>query len=159
MTFVVIECLRAGYLNNALKFAFILMKQENRDQIDAKFRKKIENLVRKSSRTPMVAAEELQKELAISTSQCPYCSEMVKDDVFTCHSCLGYIPFCIASGMHIRKDDLTKCPKCQFPASKRYLLDLMSLKVHQCPMCEQEIDLEQIQPVSQLQDIFNLYAI
>ncbi|KAH9424866.1 WD repeat-containing protein 19 [Dermatophagoides pteronyssinus] len=178
LTSVVVECIRAGYMRNALKYAFILMKQENLNQIDSKLKKKIENLVRKSasSEKRISSHEELRQELAIESNPCPYCSESVLDDEFVCNGCRTAIPFCIASGMHIRKSDLTKCFHCQFPAIKTYLLKLLKSSTtikntnnnndygnddddnnnnNYCPMCEQKIDKDQLKQIT-MDEIFNI---
>lgn len=46
LTTTVVECQKAGMNNTAFNFSLILMKPEYRDQIDAKYKKKIEALVR-----------------------------------------------------------------------------------------------------------------
>jgi hypothetical protein len=46
LTTAVVECQKAGMNNTAFNFSLILMRQEYRDQIDAKYKKKIEALVR-----------------------------------------------------------------------------------------------------------------
>ena len=46
LTTTVVECQKAGMNNTAFNFALILMKPEYRDQIDTKYKKKIEALVR-----------------------------------------------------------------------------------------------------------------
>ncbi|XP_017460655.1 PREDICTED: WD repeat-containing protein 19-like, partial [Rhagoletis zephyria] len=61
LTTLVIECQRAGYPKTALKYAQLLMKPESREKVDAKFRRKIETLVRKSAGV-VVTPEELDKE-------------------------------------------------------------------------------------------------
>lgn len=154
------------------------MKQENLNQIDSKLKKKIENLVRKSasSEKRISSHEELRQELAIESNPCPYCSESVLDDEFVCNGCRTAIPFCIASGMHIRKSDLTKCFHCQFPAIKTYLLKLLKSSTtikntnnnndygdddddnnnnNYCPMCEQKIDKDQLKQIT-MDEIFNI---
>ncbi|KPM07635.1 WD repeat-containing protein 19-like protein [Sarcoptes scabiei] len=165
LSFVVIECLRAGYQNNALKFAYALMRIENRDQINPKLRKPIENLVRKSAKRP-IAEKDLQRELQLSSSPCPNCSIEILDDQFSCNNCRTSIPFCIASGMHIHHNDLTRCPNCLFPANKTELIRLLfgsnspqqtPSNIGHCPMCEKEIHLEQIAEC-QMEDIINLHT-
>lgn len=160
-----IECLRAGYQNNALKFAYALMRIENRDQINPKLRKPIENLVRKSAKRP-IAEKDLQRELQLSSSPCPNCSIEILDDQFSCNNCRTSIPFCIASGMHIHHNDLTRCPNCLFPANKTELIRLLfgsnspqqtPSNIGHCPMCEKEIHLEQIAEC-QMEDIINLHT-
>ncbi|KAH9493994.1 WD repeat-containing protein 19 [Dermatophagoides farinae] len=161
LTFVVIECIRAGYVRNALKYAYTLMKQDDLDRIDTKLKKKIENLV------------QLRQELCINSNPCPYCSEPVADDEFVCNGCRTAIPFCIASGMHIRLSDLTKCSYCHFPAIKSYLLELLQSSMIKngkneddddddggggnrfCPMCEHKINNNQLERIT-MDEIFNL---
>lgn len=46
LTSTVIECHRAGLKNSAFRFAAILMRPEHRNKIDAKYKKKIEAMVR-----------------------------------------------------------------------------------------------------------------
>ena len=46
LTTTVIECQKAGMNNSALNFAHLLMRPEYREQIDTKYKKKIEALVR-----------------------------------------------------------------------------------------------------------------
>lgn len=46
LTTAVIECQKAGMNNSAFNFALTLMRPEHREQIDQKYKKKIEALVR-----------------------------------------------------------------------------------------------------------------
>jgi len=46
LTSTVIECHRAGLKNSAFTFAAVLMRPENRNKIDLKYKKKIEAMVR-----------------------------------------------------------------------------------------------------------------
>lgn len=46
LTSTVIECQRSGLHNSAFSYATMLLRQEYKDQIDAKYKKKIEALVR-----------------------------------------------------------------------------------------------------------------
>lgn len=46
LTSTVIECHRAGLKNSAFSFAAMLMRPEYRSKIDAKYKKKIEAMVR-----------------------------------------------------------------------------------------------------------------
>ena len=154
LTSLVIECQRVGFHKNALKFAQMLMKSENRDKVDTKFRRKIETLVRKSpGMQPSV--EELHEELQITSMPCPYCNENVRENEFTCYTCRNAIPFCIASGLHIVKNDLTKCPNCHFPAIMSHFLKILSFET-QCPMCSETIDIGQVKMLLDLEDIFHV---
>lgn len=130
------------------------MKSETRDKVDLKFKRKIETLVRKSPGVQL-SEEELQNELEIDLQPCPYCEEKVKENELTCFSCRNMIPYCIASGLHIIKHDLTKCPHCHFPAIMAHFVRLLSVET-QCPMCNTPIDIGQIRTVLLLDDIFQL---
>ena len=46
LTSTVIECQRSGLKNSSFNFAAMLMKPEYRQQIDAKWKKKVEQVVR-----------------------------------------------------------------------------------------------------------------
>jgi len=46
LTTTVVECQKAGMNNSAFNFSLLLMRPEYRDQIDPKYKKKIEALVR-----------------------------------------------------------------------------------------------------------------
>jgi WD repeat-containing protein 19 len=46
LTTTVVECQKAGMNNSAFNFSLLLMRPEYRDQVDAKYKKKIEALVR-----------------------------------------------------------------------------------------------------------------
>ena len=46
LTSTVIECQRSGLKNSSFNFAAMLMKQENCQQIDAKWKNKVEQVVR-----------------------------------------------------------------------------------------------------------------
>jgi WD repeat-containing protein 19 len=46
LTTTVVECQKAGLNNTAFNFSLFLMRPEYRDQIDPKYKKKIEALVR-----------------------------------------------------------------------------------------------------------------
>ncbi|KAB7504545.1 WD repeat-containing protein 19, partial [Armadillidium nasatum] len=63
LTSTVIECQRSGLKNSAFNFASLLMRPDTRAQIDAKYKKKIEAIVRKPQRTE----EEEPK------TKCPFC--------------------------------------------------------------------------------------
>ena len=46
LTSTVIECYRAGFMNEAFEFASMLMRPENRPKLDEKFKRKIEQIIR-----------------------------------------------------------------------------------------------------------------
>ena len=67
LTSTVIECHRSGLKNSAFTHAATLMRPEYRKDIDEKYRKKIEAIIRKPQRT-----EEAEK-----STRCPYCTNEV----------------------------------------------------------------------------------
>ena len=157
LTSTVIECQRAGFKKKSLEFAMMLMKPENREQIDPKFKRKIENLVRKSAglrRSSIDYDDNLMTNGHAEINElvemnCPFCDNQVIQTELTCNQCKNNIPFCIATGYHIVKDDLTICPNCQFPAIMTHFITLIQHD-KSCPMCGQHVDLDNI---SQVQDV------
>ena len=80
-------------------------------QVDPKYRKKIEAVVRKPAKTE---EEEFP-------SPCPFCENMIAETELNCDKCKRSLPYCIASGRHVVKGDLTECPYCHFPAIRSEL--------------------------------------
>lgn len=70
LTSAVVQCTKAGFRQEAYNIACKLVKPENRDQIAEKYKKKIENIARKTVREP--DPEENQ-------SPCPFCANMVNE--------------------------------------------------------------------------------
>ncbi|XP_037071367.1 LOW QUALITY PROTEIN: WD repeat-containing protein 19-like [Pollicipes pollicipes] len=124
LTSTVIECQRSGLKKSSFQFAATLMKPEYRDQVDAKYRKKIEAVVRKPAKT-----EEEEFPAA-----CPFCDNMIAETELNCDKCKHTLPYCIASGRHVVKDDLTECPFCNFPAIRSELAKFVESD-DPCPMC------------------------
>lgn len=91
LTSTVIECHRAGLKNAAFNFAAMLMRPEYRGQIDAKYSKKIEAIVRKAPRMKDIENEDEP------LTPCPYCKSRVPETEVTCDKCKNTIPFCIAT--------------------------------------------------------------
>ncbi|XP_054159699.1 WD repeat-containing protein 19-like [Oppia nitens] len=147
LTSAVIECQRSGLKRESLEFATTLMKSEYRDQIDVKFKKKIETLVRKSA---ALLKTQDSEDSHIQHSLCPYCDNEVIDMELTCHKCRNTIPFCIATGLNIVRDELTVCPNCHFPAILSQFIRLLSTEPI-CPMCNTSIDLSQVVPLHDIQ--------
>lgn len=131
LTSTVIECQRAGLAAAAYRHAAQLMRSEYRSQIDAKYAKKIEAIVRKAPRDikDAAAAAVAGKETAEagasaattaaassqSWSPCPVCEEPLATMRTVCQHCRSTVPICIATGEHITRDDLSACPECDFP--------------------------------------------
>ena len=77
LTTTVIECHRSGLKNSAFTHAATLMRPEDRKDIDEKYRKKIEAIIRKPQRT-----EEAEK-----STRCPYCTNEVPESDLHCGQC------------------------------------------------------------------------
>ncbi|VDN01407.1 unnamed protein product [Thelazia callipaeda] len=107
LTSAVIECSKAGLKQSAFKFAVQLLKESNRKNIDERYRRKIEAIVRKSDKLP--DPEETK-------TPCPYCENETEESSLVCMSCKNLIPYCIVTGLHIITDDYSVCPSCNFPA-------------------------------------------
>ncbi|XP_034942725.1 WD repeat-containing protein 19 [Chelonus insularis] len=137
LTSTVIECHRAGLKNAAFNYAAMLMRPEYRSQVDAKYSKKIEAIVRKPPRTKDHEAEDEP------LSPCPYCKNRIPETAITCDKCKNTIPFCIATGRHIDENDFTACPQCDFPAIKSEYLRIIETE-EVCPMCSERIDIKTV---------------
>ncbi|XP_076276053.1 intraflagellar transport protein Oseg6 [Lasioglossum baleicum] len=137
LTSTVIECQRAGLKNAAFNFAAMLMRPEYRNQIDAKYSKKIEAIVRKPPRAKDNEDEEEP------LTPCPYCKSKLPETEITCDKCKNTIPFCIATGRHIVEHDFTTCPQCDFPAIKSEFLRIIETE-GVCPMCSEKIDVNMV---------------
>ena len=85
LTSTVIECYRSGLKRSAFEQAAVLMRPENRNQLDPKFRKKIEQIIRRPE----------QEELNENVSPCPYCQHSIPDMKLECDECKNILPFCI----------------------------------------------------------------
>jgi WD repeat-containing protein 19 len=88
------------------EFATLMMRPEYRSQIDAKFKRKIEAIVRKPSKT-----EETER-----ASECPYCRFLLPESALDCSNCKNNLPYCIVTGRHMVASDFSVCPYCRFPA-------------------------------------------
>ncbi|XP_015234608.1 PREDICTED: WD repeat-containing protein 19 [Cyprinodon variegatus] len=137
LTSAVIECQRAGLKKSAFDFATMLMRPEYRNQIDLKYRKKIEALVRHPN------TSELEEE----TKPCPYCGFQLPENDLMCISCKNNIPYCIATGRHMLKEDWSMCPHCEFPALySEFILLLETESV--CPMCSENLSATQVKKIT-----------
>jgi len=134
LTSAVIECHRAGLRNSAFSFAAMLMRPEYRDQIHLNYKKKLEDIVRKPDKS----------ELDEPTSPCPYCDAVLVETELVCSGCKNNIPFCIATGRHIVKNQMTACPSCQFPAIMSEFMSLLSSEGGRCPMCSEKVKTEDV---------------
>lgn len=132
LTSTVIECKKANQMENALKFATFLLQPEYRNKLEDKYRKQIELIIRKAPRKDGSLQDEVPR------LPCPYCESLLSEMTLLCHSCARIIPFCIASGKHITRSELSKCPECSFPAIHRHLV-LVVQQEGFCPMCRTDL--------------------
>ncbi|XP_033828361.1 WD repeat-containing protein 19 [Periophthalmus magnuspinnatus] len=137
LTSAVIECHRAGLKNSAFSFAAMLMRPEYRNDIDPKYRKKIEAMVRRPD------TSELEEE----TTPCPFCGFQLPQNDLLCISCKNNLPYCIATGRHMLKEDWSVCPHCEFPALYSQFILLLETETV-CPMCSEPLDVKQIKKIT-----------
>ncbi|KAG8516530.1 WD repeat-containing protein 19, partial [Galemys pyrenaicus] len=137
LTSTVIECHRAGLKNSAFSFAAMLMRPEYRNKIDAKYKKKIEAMVRRPDTS----------ETEEATTPCPFCAFLLPECELLCPGCKNNIPYCIATGRHMLKDDWTVCPHCSFPALYSELKIMLNTE-STCPMCSERLNLVQLKKIS-----------
>lgn len=128
LTSTVIECYRSGLKSEAFEFAGVLMRPEHRQKLDEKFKRKIEQIVRRPEKS----------ELDEIKAPCAYCNTDIPDTLLDCPECKGRIPYCIFTGKHMVLSDWSQCPSCQFPALYSQAKSLAE-KLKCCPMCNQEV--------------------
>ncbi|XP_076359241.1 WD repeat-containing protein 19-like isoform X2 [Tachypleus tridentatus] len=139
LTSTVIECHRAGLKKSSFGFAAMLMRPEYRNEIDQKYKKKIEAIVRKPQK---IEEEE-------PNSPCPYCGSEIPETELTCPDCRNNIPFCVITGRHILKEDLTACPQCQFPGLYSEFVKLLGTE-ECCPMCKDKVKSENLTKIEDI---------
>ncbi|XP_053277070.1 WD repeat-containing protein 19-like [Pleuronectes platessa] len=132
----VIECHRSGLRNSAYRLASMLMRPEYRDEIDKKYRWRIEWCVRRPG-----------KDLEEEKTPCPFCGCKLPQNELQCYSCKNNVPYCIATGRHMLKEDWSECPHCEFPALySEFTLLLKTEGV--CPMCSETVRVQQLKKIS-----------
>lgn len=93
LTSTVVECNRAGLKKSAYQYAVMLMRPEYRTEIDSKYSKKIEAIVRKAPR----AIKEMEKDIEEEMIPCPACGTDLSAMEIICHQCKSTLPICIAT--------------------------------------------------------------
>lgn len=106
LTSTVIECQRAGLRASACEYASMLMRQEYRTQIEPKFKRKIEAIVRRPNK------EQEDEPL----SPCPISEQMIPQTDLTCPTTKDDIPYCVVTGRHMEAKDWCVCPNSRMPA-------------------------------------------
>ncbi|CAJ0580754.1 unnamed protein product, partial [Mesorhabditis spiculigera] len=125
LTSAVVICTKAGLRGAAHRFAVQLMQAENRNKIDVKYKKKIEQIVRKTDK-PTDPAEPVVP--------CPFCRHPVAETELSCVMCKNQLPYCVVTGRHIDADDFALCEGCHFPGYFSEFKRLAALG-EPCPMC------------------------
>ncbi len=138
LTSTVIECYRAGLKHSSFSYAAMLMRPEYRQQIDLKYKKKIEQIVRKPDKS-----EEEEP-----SDPCPYCAYPVPQTRLDCPECKNNLPYCVITGRHMVKDDWSNCPNCSFPAICSEFKVLLEGEDTNCPMCSEKVTINSLRPVS-----------
>ncbi|XP_041730439.1 WD repeat-containing protein 19-like [Coregonus clupeaformis] len=112
----------------------MLMRPEYRHKIDPKYRKKIEAMVRRPDTS----------EIEEDTTPCPYCGFLLPQCDLICPGCKNNLPYCIATGHHMLKEDWSVCPHCEFPALYSQLILLLEME-SVCPMCSETLNVNQVE--------------
>ncbi|XP_073812289.1 intraflagellar transport protein Oseg6 [Musca autumnalis] len=147
ITSTVIECHRSGLKKSAFIYASMLMRPEYRNNLDARYSKKIESIVRKAPK----GIKNFRDEIDDETMECPVCDANLPNMEVNCFSCKTILPICIATGQHITKQHMTSCPSCDFPCFRAEMENILS-ELNECPMCgenvapEKLLDVEDIRP-------------
>ena len=143
LTSTVIECHRAGLFESAFTYASVLMRPEHRGNIDEKYKKKFESIIRKRpKKEPGKETEEPPNKTA-----CPFCSNLIPESDLYCPQCKNNLPYCVATGYHIVATDLSTCSSCKFPGFRSQLLKLAQSE-NPCPMCSNQMDENAMVPVN-----------
>ncbi|ELU04791.1 hypothetical protein CAPTEDRAFT_224011 [Capitella teleta] len=87
-------------------------------------------------------------------TQCPYCSFQLSETELVCPECKNNLPYCIITGRHISREDITTCPKCEFPAILSEFLKLLESE-EVCPMCSEKIDSQNLEKAKDLERILH----
>jgi WD repeat-containing protein 19 len=85
----------------------------------------------------VAAQSELEK------TPCPFCNDPVNAYDLDCPTCQNTLPYCIASGKHILKDQCVFCNNCNFPSNIEPLQQALQLQ-NECPMCSTQVDFQNI---------------
>ncbi|XP_055683364.1 WD repeat-containing protein 19 isoform X1 [Lutzomyia longipalpis] len=145
LTSSVIECHRAGLRASAFTFASTLMRPEYRTQIDEKYSRKVEGIVRKAPR----GIKELSDEATLEMTPCAACGVQLLSMETTCHQCKTTLPICIATGQHLVADGIAACPECDFPGIKDAMIRVFDA-TNSCPMCGESVDSNRLKDIEDI---------
>lgn len=133
LTSTVIECHRSGLKNSSFNYAAMLLRPEYRNKVDPKYKKKIEQIVRKPDKS----------EIPEDETPCPFCKEPLPATQLQCNKCENLLPYCIATGQHMIMEDWGECPHCHFPALYSDFCTLLETEEN-CPMCSHALTAGQV---------------
>lgn len=135
-----VECSRAGprYANEAYECACILLKEYG-DKIPEKYKKPVEQVVRKHKKGEPVDYE---------YRSCCSCGENVPLGALSCENCMAVLPLDSATGAQITLADYCECPTCLWTCSKLGFYDIykeeeLKNNLSTCLMCGAKINIEQ----------------
>jgi WD repeat-containing protein 19 len=143
LTSTVIECQRAGLKGSAYTFACQLMTPQYRQDIQEQYKKKIEQVVRKSGSR--------ENDIEVVDVPCLFCGTEGAETTLKCDTCLAIIPYCIVSGLRMLKDDFCACPHCNFPARYSEFYKLVK-SGEPCPMCSNEVDIATLKKIADFRE-------
>lgn len=126
-----IESVRANLTKDSYDYAVQLCQPSLRTQLDPKFKKKVELIVRKPP-TDLNDQEEVK-------FPCHHCLNMVEESHLTCDHCGKDMEFCIASGLHMFKEEWCEC-SCGYPMLKSRAEKLISAGISNCTMCDVQLN-------------------
>eukprot|EP00924_Labyrinthula_sp_SR-Ha-C_P014324 maker-scaffold_20-snap-gene-2.1-mRNA-1 protein AED:0.01 eAED:0.02 QI:0/0/0/1/1/1/2/0/1497 len=112
LTTLVLLTQKASFKDLCLKYADILMEQNYRSQIEPKYKRKIETIVRKRGNL-FQKVFSLPSELALHS---PFSEALVPEYKLVCPVSSVQIPFCIVTGKHVTLQDYCVCPNSGLPA-------------------------------------------
>lgn len=144
LTSTVVECHRAGLKTSAFSYAAMLMRPEYRSDIDARYKKKIEAIVRRPDK---VEEDDPQ-------SPCLFCNQDFSSMELVCPKCNNNVPYCVVTGAHMTKDSFSCCPSCRLPALKDEFLQFLESE-ESCPMCGEKILTENVTKLTDLEEYLN----
>merc|ERR1712196_276982 len=131
-TSTVIECMRAK--GSSYEYASVLMRPEYRSQIEPKYKRKIEAIVRKSG-----SREQADEPL----SPCPISGQMIPQTELVCPVTKDDIPYCIVTGRHMELEDWCICPNSKMPALHSAYVKYLSTESVD-PMCGKEVQVQDL---------------
>merc|ERR1711935_368143 len=129
LTTTVAECTQAGLKQAAYQFAATLVRPEYINEVNPKFKKKVEATARK----PVKIDDEIE-----TLTPCPFCQFTIPASQLECPNCKHNLPFCIASGKHMVVSDWSNCPGCGMCANYSDFKKVVEA-TQECPMCEIKI--------------------